>query len=316
MLQNIKKRLLKIKIVRLLLIWSKKYSFVGFDGASIYFVARFFFISIFEGDLSNRAASIAFNFFIAIFPGIIFIFSLIPMIPIESFQETLLFNIQQTLPKGVKEIGLETISDLINTPRGGVLSVNFFLATYFATNGIYCLTDQFNNTYLFKEKRNFLHQRLIAFILVFISTILLIIAILLTIISSEIINYALEMEYIQDGFAIKLFQIGKFTVAFLLFYFVIAFIYYYGPSVKIRWKFFSAGTSLATVSLILTSIAFGYYVSNLSNYNKIYGSLGTIMVVMLWLFINSLILLIGFELNASIAKAHKEGRCIKGITKK
>ena len=316
MLQNIKKRLLKIKIVRLLLIWSKKYSFVGFDGASIYFVSRFFFISIFEGDLSNRAASIAFNFFIAIFPGIIFIFSLIPMIPIESFQETLLFNIQQTLPKGVKEIGLETISDLINTPRGGVLSVNFLLATYFATNGIYALTDQFNNTYLFKEKRNFLHQRLIAFILVFISTILIIIAIFLTIISSEIINYALVKEYIQDGFAIKLFQIGKFTVACLLFYFVIAFIYYYGPSVKIRWKFFSAGTSLATVSLILTSIAFGYYVSNLSNYNKIYGSLGTIMVVMLWLFINSLILLIGFELNASIAKAHQEGRCIKGNSKK
>lgn len=311
MLKKWEEKLSALRWVRILKYLAKKYSFIGLDGASIYFVARFFVVSIYEGDLSNRAASIAFNFFIAIFPGIIFIFSLIPMIPIDNFQETLMLNIEELLPPGVKKIALKTIDDLINTPRGGVLSLNFLLATYFATNGIYALTDQFNNTFLFQEKRNFIKQRLIALVLVFISTILLIIAILLTIISSEIVNYALDHNFISDGWGLALFALVKYGFSFSLFYFVIAFIYYFGPAKRKRWKFFSAGTSVATVFLILTSIAFGYYVSNISQYNKIYGSLSTIMIVMLWFFLNSLILLIGFELNAAIVKAKEEGRMIK-----
>lgn len=310
MIEKLKAKILNIYSVRLLIYLTKKYSFIGLDSASIYFVARFFITSISRGDLNNRAASIAFSFFLAIFPGIIFLFSLIPIIPIDNFQETLMTQITQVLPRGVSEVALETIDDLINTPRGGILSLNFVLALYFATNGIYSLMDQFNNTYLFQEKRNFIKQRLISLGLVIISTVLLIVSIFLISFSSDFLNYALEKNFINEGVENVLFVVGKYFVSFCLFYFTIAFIYYLGPARKDRWKFFSAGTSVATVSLIVTSLAFGYYVSNLSQYNKIYGSIGTIMIVMLWFHLNSFIMLVGFELNAAISKAKIEGKIV------
>lgn len=292
---------------------TKKYSFFGLDGASVYFVGRFFATSIINGDLNNRAASIAFSFFLAIFPGIIFLFTLIPIIPIEDFQETLLMNIEQVLPIGVKNIAMDTITDLIETPRGGLLSLNFILTLYFATNGIYSLMDQFNNTYLFNERRNFIKQRLIAFALVLISTLLLIIAIFLISFSGTFVNYLVDIGLLAKGLSVWIVTIGKYSIAFLLFYFVIAFLYYFGPAKRKRWKFFSAGSSVATVFLILTTLAFGFYVKNLNQYNKIYGSIGTIMIVMLWFQLNAIIMLIGFELNAAISKAKEEGRPTSSI---
>jgi membrane protein len=168
--------------------------------------------------------------------------------------------------------------------------------------------DQFNNTYLFKERRNFLKQRKIAFVLVIICTLLLIIAIFLISFSGTIVDYFLEIGIVNQGVGLWLVSIGKYTIAFLLFYFVIAFLYYFGPAKRKRWKFFSAGSSVATVFLILTTLAFGYYVKNLSQYNKIYGSIGTIMIVMLWFQLNAIIMLIGFELNAAISKAKETAR--------
>ena len=303
MFDKIESWLKQFTFFRQFLFLTKKYSFIGLDGASIYFVGRFFATSIINGDLNNRAASIAFSFFLAIFPGIIFLFTLIPIIPIDNFQETLLDNLHKVLPPGIKNVAMDTIQDLIETPRGGLLSLNFVLTLYFATNGIYSLMDQFNNTYLFQERRNFLKQRLIAFGLVIICTLLLIIAIFLISFSGSIVDYLLSIGILNEGVGVWMISIGKYSIAFLLFYFVIAFLYYFGPAKRKRWKFFSAGSSVATIFLILTTVAFGYYVKNLSQYNKIYGSIGTIMIVMLWFQLNAIIMLIGFELNAAISKA-------------
>ncbi len=309
-MKNWKDILLKIKPIALLIHLSKRYSIIGFDKVPVFYVAKFFTQAIIKGSLANRAASVSFSFFIAIFPGIIFLFTLIPLIPIDRFQDTLLLQITGALPTGVKEITYSTIVDLINTPREGLLSFNFVLALFFATNGVFSLIDEFNNTSLFSEKRNYFVQRLVALFLIVILTILVITAIALVIFSGEVVDYALKHQIVGEGLGVFMLYVAKWLTVFLLYYFAISFLYYFGPAKRKTWQFFSAGSSLATILVILTSVAFSYYVSNLNQYNKIYGSIGTILIVLLWININSYLLLIGFELNASIKKARLEGKML------
>ncbi len=307
-IQTIKNLLFKNKLIALLVVWAKKYSLFGFDNVPIFYVVKFFQKAIFGGTINRRAASVSFSFFLAIFPGIIFLFTLIPIIPIDVFQETLLIQLEEVLPSGVKEIALETIVDLISTPREGLLSFNFVLALFFATNGIFSLTEEFNNTSLFNEKRNYFKQRGIAMILFIILTVLLLTAIALVLFSGAVVDYALINEIIQPGIGIYLIYAADWLTIFLLYYFAISFLYYLGPAKRKSWQFFSPGSSLATILLIITSVAFSYYVNNLNQYNKIYGSIGAILIVMLWININSFVLIIGFELNASVKKARMEGK--------
>lgn len=304
---TIKGKFLNSRIVRLLTYWAKKFTIVGFDKVPVYIVIKFFIHALVKGSLANRAASVSFSFFIAIFPGIIFLFTLIPIIPIDGFQETLLNQITGVLPLGVKQITYDTIVDLINTPREGLLSFNFVLAMFFATNGVFSLIDEFNNTSLFNEKRNYFVQRLVALFLIIILTVLVITAIALVMFSGYVVDYALQHQIVSAGIGVFMLNVVKWLTVFLLYYFAISFLYYFGPAKRKTWQFFSAGSTLATILVILTSVAFSYYVSNLNQYNKIYGSIGTILIVLLWININSYLLLIGFELNASIKKARLEG---------
>lgn len=308
--EDIKAKVKKIKPIAFIISSTKRISLLGFDGVPLYYVVLFLAKALFNGLLSSRAASVSFSFFLAIFPGIIFLFTLIPIIPIDGFQETLLIQLDEVLPAGVKEITRETIVDLISTKRGGLLSFNFFLALLFATNGIFSLTDEFNNTSLFNEKRNYFKQRLIALVLLGILTVLLLTAIALVVFSSELIEYMLLRGYVGKGLQLYLVYAANWLTIFLLYYFAISFLYYLGPAKRKTWQFFSPGSSLATILMIITSVLFSYYVNNLNQYNKIYGSIGTILIVMLWININSFVLLIGFELNASVKKARMEGKIL------
>ncbi|MFT6716820.1 MAG: membrane protein [Saprospiraceae bacterium] len=307
---ELKDRIKKNKAAAFIIKKTKRFSMLGFDKVPLYYVVRFLASALFNGSLSRRAASVSFSFFLAIFPGIIFLFTLIPIIPVDGFQETLLLQLDEVLPAGIKEITHDTIVDLISTKRGGLLSFNFFLALLFATNGIFSLTDEFNNTALFNEKRNYFKQRLIAVGLFGILTVLLLTAIALVIFSGQFIGYLLLEGYVTKGLELYLVYAADWLSIFLLYYFAISFLYYLGPAKRKTWQFFSPGSSLATILMIITSVLFSYYVNNLNQYNKIYGSIGTILIVMLWININSFVLLIGFELNASVKKARMEGKIL------
>ena len=237
-------------------------------------------------------------------------FTLIPVIPVEGFQETLLTQLDEVLPAGIKEVTHETIVDLISTKRVGLQSFNFFLALLFATNGIFSLTDEFNNTSLFNEKRNYLKQRLVAVGLLVILTTLLLSAITLVVFSEHFFEYLLANQFLSEGVDFYLVYAVDWITIFLLYYFAISFLYYLGPAKRKTWQFFSPGSSLATILMVITSVLFSYYVNNLNQYNKIYGSIGTILIVMLWININSFVLLIGFELNAAVKKARMEGKVL------
>lgn len=296
----------KIPVIAILVDWSKKIVLPGFDRLPVYDVAIFFFRGIGKGALTMRASALAFNFFLAIFPAVIFLFTLIPYLPIENFREELFIRLGLLLPEEAYVLAISTIDDLVSTPRGGLLSFGFLMALYFATNGINAMMDAFNQSIHIAEKRSFIHQQLISILLVFIQSFLLIIAIALLAFGQLTLDFLNEKGIIESGISIFLLTAGQWVTIAALFYFAISFLYYFGPSIKGRWKFLSAGSSLATILMIIVSLGFAFYVNNFGQYNKVYGSIGTLIVIMLWIQFNSIILLIGFELNASIRNAkHK-----------
>lgn len=286
------------KTTVVLTLWLKKRTLPGFSGVSIFDVGRYFKKAVFEGALGTRSASLAFNFFLAIFPGLLFLVSLIPYIPLDGFYDKLFLNLNEILPLAIKEPVLETINDLINNEREGLLIFNILLALYFASNGLDNLIKQFNNTNLFQEKRVWWKKRLIAIFLVLFLTILVLTALLLVTFTKDFIIYFFS-EYLINWTYIN---IVRWIIIVVLFYLAISSLYYFGPAKRKNWRFFSAGSTTATILVILASLGFSYYVNHFSNYNAIYGSIGTIIIIMLYFQLNSFVLLLGFELNASIRR--------------
>jgi membrane protein len=284
----------------------KTKSFIGFEGVPIFEVGRYFKKAVWEGTLGTRSASLAFNFFLAVFPGLLFLVSLIPFVPLDGFYEKLLVNLNDILPSAIKEPVLDTIKDLIQNEREGILIFNILLTLYFASNGIDNLMTQFNNTNLFHEKRAWWKKRVISIFLVVLLTVLLFTGVILITFTKELIEYFFSDGWLGDSVNWIYVNFGRWLIVVGLFYFAISFLYYFGPAKRKQWKFFSAGSSTATVLIILTSLGFSYYVNHFSQYNAIYGSIGTIIIVMLYFQLNSFVLLLGFELNASIRKGKFE----------
>ncbi len=281
---------------------SKRIILPGFERLPLYDVAVFFWHSIMKGSLTMRASAVSFSFFLAIFPTIIFIFTLIPYIPIVNFQEQLLDLMKNFMPSHAYEAARETIEDIVKNQHGGLLSVGFISALYFSTNGFNALITAFNTTYHTIETRSVFHQRMAALYMVGISTLLMLTAIILIIVS----EVALLKIFRQGDVLYYLILCGRWMIVFALFYFLISFTFYLGPARKSGWKFFSAGSMLGTILTILTSVGFAFYVNHFGNYNKLYGSIGTLIVVLLWIYFNSLVVLLGFDLNASIHGAKRD----------
>jgi|APGre2960657468_1045069.scaffolds.fasta_scaffold01720_3 membrane protein len=297
-------RIVQNTFVQKVLTFTKNHSLPGFQKVPIYEVSHLFYQGVKNGTFSTRASSLAFKFFFAVFPGIIFLFTLIPIIPVDGFQEELLNFIRTDIPKGLRDIAITTIEDLISTPRGGLLSVNFLLMLYLTTNGIHSLMVEFNNSHHITETRNPFQQRMISIVLALVLTLMLVLSIGLIIVT-EVMVSVVESKNIEvnDNLSNALFHAAKWVTVFALYYFAIGILYYFGPAKRKHFKFFSPGSILTTVLLILTSYGFSIYLQYFSTYNKIYGSIGTVMIVMLWFYLNSYILLLGFDVNASIANA-------------
>jgi len=296
------RRLIKIKLVHSIIKGSKKVKLPGFEGMSLYVVSKFFFHGMINGSINMRASSLAFSFFLALFPSIIFLFTLIPYIPIANFQDSLFNLMQAMLPKAAFEATEETIIDIIKNPHGGLLSFGFISALYFSTNGFTAMINAFNETYHKMETRSALAQRLISLGMVIISTLLVSVAIAL-IVFTELIS----TQYIHIGFISYFFiHFGKYVILIALCLCFISINYHLGPKEKGKFRFITPGAILATVLTIIASLLFAYYVNHFGSYNKLYGSIGTLIVVMMWIYIVSLILLLGFDLNVSIKMARKK----------
>jgi len=294
---------LRLRFIAFLIRLSKKIILPGFDGLPLYDVTVFFIKGLSKGYITSRASAISFNLFLAIFPALIFFFTIIPFIPIENFQQTLLALIHDFMPGKAYETVRETVEDIVTRPRGDLLSIGFILSLYFSTNGINSLMEAFNNTYHAMETRTIIKQRLICLLLMIIISLLLIIAIGLMTFGNDILTLILPRGITQSGLYFGAIRLIKWLIILATLFFTTAFLYYFAPAKRKHFRFISAGASLATFLIIVTTLGFNFYVDNFSKYNVLYGSIGTLMVVMLWIYFNSFSLLVGFELNASIKNA-------------
>lgn len=290
---------------------AKKVSIPFFDDVPLYDVALFFWRSIVDGSITTRASAIAFSFFMAFFPFIIFLFTLIPFIPDiipfipeNGFQNELFELIRQVVPDQKTFDFIETtIDDILNEPHGGLLSFGFLMALIFSTNGLASMMSAFDATIHEINRRSWVSQRIAATYLLIILFVLLTAAITLLIGGQEMIRYLDKKDIIRDDFLLILLTVGKWIVTVSMFFFAYAFLYYFAPAKKTKWRFISAGGTLSTLLSIVTIGGFTYYINNFSQYNKLYGSIGTVLIILFLMYIMSLILLVGFELNASIYQA-------------
>ncbi|WP_319272225.1 YihY/virulence factor BrkB family protein [uncultured Draconibacterium sp.] len=280
---------------------AKSISLPLFDGVPLYDVLLFFWRSIVDGSITTRASGIAFSFFIALFPGIIFLFTLIPL---SGFQNELFVIIHELVPASIWPTIEETITEIIMRPRGDLLSLNFVMALIFATNGFVSMMSAFDATVHNINRRKWWSQYLAAALMLVVFTAALTVAIALLTGGQMLINYLDRIDIIQEKFLVYLLIVGKWIITITIFFFAFSFLYYMAPAKKTKWRFISAGGTLATVLSIIGFAAMSYYLNNFSQYNKLYGSIGTLLAILFLMYVMSLILLIGFELNASIYQAH------------
>lgn len=303
MVQKIKDFILKLYFVKLLIDILKRFSLPGFDKIPIYYVGHFFVKGLFKGDISQRAAAMSFTFFLALFPTLLSFFSVIPYIPIDNFQIQLLGFLEELIPQSSWKVIESVIIDIVSRQRGSLLSISFIFSVYLASNGVMAISNAFNSSFHAIETRTAIRQRLVSFLIIGIISILIVLSITSIALGRYLISYLSEHAVINDSFTIGSLVFLKWLIVMALVFFAISFLFYLAPANKKYYRFISAGSSLATIMSLLLLIGFDFYVSNFTKYNAVYGSIGTLIILMMWLYFNSIVLIIGFELNVSIYKA-------------
>ena len=203
-------------------------------------------------------------------------------------------------------IAIESLLNEIFERHAGLPFFGLLVSLFFAQKGVYGMVEAFNASYHAKENRSWYNSRLIAVLLMFIFYVLALVAILLLFFNRNLLSRLQAVGIIQSSLTLYLLVIVKWVILLLLTFFCISFLYYMAPQKRTKWKFFSPGSIIATFLTILASLGFSYFVNNFAPFNKFFGSIGTLIAIMLWINFNSLTLLIGFELNASIRHANRE----------
>lgn len=279
---------------------SKSLYLPGFEGVPLYDVMNFFRKQVQTIGLTERASAIAYNFIMAIPPSFLFLFTLIPHLPFikkAALKRELHVLITDVIPAKVHNANLiQFVDSFIDDSKIGLLSFGLLTALFFASNAMMGLMRSFNKNYLGFAKRKDLHTRWLAIKLTALLFLLVLGCLILLITQGALLKWiGVKNQIFRD---IIFYVRWIFIVA--LIYYSIAFIYKYAPAVEKRWKLRSPGTILATTLSILANYGFSYFVNNFGKYNALYGSIGSIIVLMAVIYINSLVLIIGFELNVSI----------------
>lgn len=291
-------------------------SLPGFGNVSLYNVGLFFIDEIMRDSINIRAASISYNLFLAFFPLTIFLFTLIPYIPIENLEDQLLYLMNDLLPDYTYKTIESTIQDIVNIPRKGLTSIGFLLALFFASNGVSSMIEAFEKDNSAFKNEAFYVKKIKAIGITILLTMILLITLILIIGGQLLLNKITNILNIEDGIAHYLLLFIQFVTFFFLTLNSIALIYYMAPSVKDRWSYFSPGVTFTTVVVLITTYGFSFFINNFNSYNRVYGSIGAIMAVMLLIYIYSLVLIIGFELNASIALNKSLGNKLENVIPK
>jgi membrane protein len=297
---EIEEKLNKIPIIRNLVKLLKLIILPGFNGLSLYHLLEIYIVGIVEGTFSSRASSIAYSFFIALFPFLLFILNLIPVIKVEDFQNRFLTFIEELLPPQTQDFFFPVIEDIALNPRNSLISVTFFLTLFLTANGVNSIFSAFEYSVHVNINRNFFKQYFVALLVSVFLAILLLITVGSILYGEYLISELKAGAYIEnDIFWINFLQ---YSIFIIMLYTTISTLYRFGVREGREIRFFSIGALVTTLLFLLTTYFFGVYINNFSSYNELYGSIGALLIMMFYIWINSNLLLLGFELNISLQR--------------
>ncbi|MBX7243245.1 MAG: YihY/virulence factor BrkB family protein [Bacteroidia bacterium] len=288
----------------------------GFHGVGLYDVFRFFFKGIFNAQFNLMASAIAYNFFFSLFPTLILLFTLLPYIPVNNLQEQIMEYVKAFVPLDSMGLVDRIVKASFQKMGIGVIVLNIILILQPSLRGIIAMMNAFKKPDDYVEKETVFHLYGKAILIFLILNIFLILSIVFLNIGIYLINYGKNHHIIGHGLDAMMFSALNYGITLLLLLFSVTMIYFIGGSNNERWRFFSPGSIISAVLLLATLIGLNYYFSNFGNYNKIYGGLATVIILMLWFYYISIVLLLGNELNYSIDKAEKYKRNFKANAKR
>jgi len=287
---------------------SKRITLPGLQKLPLYDVWKFFFRQVKRVGLNERAATISFNLVMAIPATTIFLFTLLPYLPISKQIYKELFSFVRDISPNLqtRQFIINFLDDFFNSPKTGLLSIGFVLAVFYSSNAMMGIIRTFDRSVVTRHRSNFLYKRMRAMALITIIILIIIGTTLISVGQGQLFIWVLKELKIKNVHTKVWIQNLRWIVILFLFLYSVAFIYKYAPSVQKRWRLLSTGAIFATFLIIITTWAFSVWAQNFSNYNKFYGSIGTVLMIMMLIFINSFILLIGFELNITISTLKAE----------
>ncbi len=297
---NIKQKIKRLKN------WSNNVYFPGFGDMSLLDVMVFFGKGLKHGNITTRASSVAYKFFIALIPAILVFLCFIPYVPVQGFQQTFIEFISSLFPPEIYSYIDSAIIEIATHQRPDILSIGFIMAIFFSVNGMNGLMQSFNETYHNIDKRSIYKQYFISLALVFLMFLIALIIMGFANLTEGVLDYFVNKNIIKKDITYNLLKYGKWLFIIVFAVFSISIIYYFAPSYRKKYKEILPGTIFASLLSLVVTLGLNFYISNISNLNEFFGSIGTLIVTLLWIYYNAIILLLGFEFNISIKSAKRE----------
>ncbi|UAB75464.1 MULTISPECIES: YihY/virulence factor BrkB family protein [unclassified Mesoflavibacter] len=304
MSKAIEDKLNKIPVVNIIVRLLGKIKLPGLEGLSLYDLLELYVIGIAKGALTARASAIAYSFFMALFPFLLFILIVIPFVPIDDFQTDFLVFLESFLPATTTDFFYENIFNNIEGNKEGLISSVFVLSIFLMANGVNALFSGFENSYHEQLSRNVVKQYLYALGIALILSFLLIVTVVVLGYFQIYVMSTFE-GYIGSRNTDFWANFAQYIFFVLMVYLATAVLYYFGTAEGKTSKFFSVGALFTTILIMLTSYLFGIYIENFAKYNELYGSIGALLILLFYLWLNANILLLGFELNISLKQLRK-----------
>ncbi len=304
MSKEIESKLLKIPILKNLIQVLQRIKLPWLEGLSLYDLMELYILGIIEGSLTYHASAVAFSFFMALFPFALFILNLIPYIPIEGFQVDFMEFVKDGVPPNTYDAIHKIISDILNNSNSGLLSSGFFLSIFLMANGISGILGGFESSKHVLVKRGFLHQYVVALGISMVLSVLLIVTVAAIVIFEIVIQQTIIQDVLSDR--VSLIEMGRYAFLIVMILITSSILLRFGTKQFHKPRFISIGSVFTTILIIISSYFFGIWVIEFSKYNELYGSIGTLLIMMFYIWINCMILLLGFELNATIRKLKKQ----------
>jgi membrane protein len=304
MSKAIENKLLKIPLLRNLVQVLQRVKLPWLEGLSLYDLMELYLVGIVEGGITYHASAVAFSFFMALFPFALFILNLIPFIPIKGFQTDFLEFVKDGVPPNTYDAIYKIINDILNNSHSGLLSSGFLLSIFLMANGISGIISGFESSKHVLVKRGFLRQYVVALGISMVLSFLLIVTVAAIVIFEVLIQQTILQDVVSDQ--VPLIEMGRYAFVILMILITSSVLLRFGTKQFNKPSFISIGSVFTTILIIISSYFFGIWVIKFSKYNELYGSIGTLLILMFYIWINCMILLLGFELNATITKLKKQ----------